>query len=66
METAPTTSTEPAHPVASEPHEVAHNEEFYATSNPKYLGLPLGVLIAAAVSATAVCITLLKFLGASL
>lgn len=57
-------AVETGHNAAAEPHEVAHNEEFYATSNPKYFGLPLGVLLAATVSAVAVGITLLKFFGA--
>ena len=55
--------------VATEPHAVAApvhdaHDEFYAVSNPKYFGLPLGVLLATAVSAAAVGITLLKFFGA--
>jgi hypothetical protein len=54
------------HAAADQPHEAAHNSEFYATSNPKYFGLPLGVLIAATISAIAVGITLFKFFGASL
>jgi len=67
METAEPASVDTGHhAVADQPHEAAHNEEFYATSNPKYFGLPLGVLIAAAVSAAAVGITLLKFFGAAL
>jgi hypothetical protein len=34
----------------------------YDPSNPHYFGLPLGVIIAATISAIAVSITLLKFL----
>ncbi len=53
------------HAVAAASHDAAH-DEFYAVSNPKYFGLPLGVLLATAVSAIAVGITLLKFFGAFL
>jgi hypothetical protein len=44
----------------------AHADEFYAQTNPKYFGLPLGVLIAASISVVAVCLTLLKFVAGSL
>ena len=61
---------EPSHSTTeSDQHAVVTHDahdEFYAVSNPKYFGLPIGVLIAAAVSAAAVTITLLKFFGASL
>ncbi len=43
------------------PHDAAH-DDFYAVSNPKYFGLPIGVLLAAGISFIAVSITLLKFL----
>lgn len=63
METTPEVTQPPAK--AGSDHEVAahgaygHHEE--DPSNPHYFGLPLGVLIATAISAIAVGITLLKF-----
>ena len=51
---------------AHDAHTHDAHDEFYAVSNPKYFGLPLGVLLAASVSAIAVGITLLKFFGAFL
>ncbi len=62
METTPEV-TEP--PVQAGPdhahdaHHHAHPEE--DPSNPHYFGLPLGVIIAASISAIAVSITLIKF-----
>jgi len=62
--------THDAHDAHSHDAHDAHthdaHDEFYAVSNPKYFGLPLGVLLAASVSAIAVGITLLKFFGAFL
>lgn len=54
------TAEHPAHDAA---HDPAHGDAFYEQTNPKYFGLPLGVLIAAAVAAVSVCITLVKFFG---
>ena len=48
------------------PHDSGHGDEFYAATNPKFFGLPLGVLIAATVSAVSVGITLFKFFGLTL
>jgi hypothetical protein len=66
METVHPTVVETSHHPMEAPQEAAQDDEFYATSNPKVFGLPLGVLIAAAISAVAVGITLLKFFGAAL
>ena len=65
METSSHSTAEPQPHAVAEVHHDAH-DPFYAVSNPKYFGLPLGVLLATAVSAIAVTITLLKFFGAFL
>jgi hypothetical protein len=62
MDSTPEVTQPPA--AAGTHHEAApdaqgHHEE--DPSNPHYFGLPVGVIIAAAISATAVGITLLKF-----
>ena len=44
-------------------HDAVHADEFYAETNPKYFGLPLGVLLATAVAVIAVGITIVKFLS---
>lgn len=64
---APSIANSPA-PTAHDGHggHEAHGETFYAETNPKYFGLPLGVLLAAGVAAIAVCITLVKFFGGPL
>ena len=62
METTPEVTQPPAK--AGAHHEDAHGAHGHHEedpSNPHYFGLPLGVLIATAISATAVAITLLKF-----
>jgi hypothetical protein len=63
MDTGPSSVETELHGAHDAPHTPGHDDAFYATSNPKYFGLPLGVLIAAAVSAISVAITLVKFLG---
>jgi hypothetical protein len=64
MEVSPEVTQSPAkagpehHP---EPHD-AHPQGHYGDpSNPIYFGLPIGVIIAATISAISVGITLLKF-----
>jgi len=49
-------------PPAHETHDAkAHGQHGDDPSNPIYFGLPIGVIIAAAISAISVTITLLKF-----
>jgi hypothetical protein len=43
------------------PYHNLHEDHDHDPSNPRYFGLPVGVIIAAAIAATAVGITLLKF-----
>ncbi len=52
-----------AKPVATgeSPYHNLHEDHDHDPSNPHYFGLPVGVIIAAAIAATAVCITLVKF-----
>ncbi len=62
METTPEVAQPPAK--AGAQHEAAHDAPGHHEedpSNPHYFGLPVGVIIAAAISAIAVGITLLKF-----
>ncbi len=64
MDTAGSSTAAPeSRPSLHLPDPNAHDDAFYAATNPKFFGLPLGVLIAAAVSAVSVCITVVKFLG---
>jgi hypothetical protein len=63
MEPAAPSTVETEHDAGA--HQ-AHADEFYAQTNPRVFGLPLGVLIAAGISGIAVCITLLKFVAGSL
>ena len=68
LERAPEQSAVPydpkAHVTAAAPyHAPPHEDHDHDPSNPHYFGLPVGVIIAAAVAGVSVCITLYKFLG---
>ncbi len=62
METTPEV-TQPSEKAGSHPEEAHSAPGHYEDdpSNPHYFGLPLGVIIATAISAMSVGITLLKF-----
>ncbi len=58
-------ATPPSHadkaPAAESPYHKLQEDHDHDPSNPHYFGLPVGVIIAAAIAATAVAITLIKF-----
>ena len=61
MDTTPEVTEPPAKAGAQHEAHAAPGHPEEDPSNPHYFGLPVGVIIAAAISAIAVAITLLKF-----